>query len=341
MKRARVALSGDFRKADATPTFPSFDLGPLQADPRIELIWADPVEGVLPATALAGCRALILLGARFAAESIPDDGRLAVVARFGVGYDNVDVAACSERAIAVVITPEGVRRPVSVSVITFVLALSQNLLAKDRLCREGPPGWALRADHMGVGLLGRTLGQLGLGNIGAEVCRLAAPFGLRLIAHDPYVVPAVAAELGVELVGEDELFRRADFLSVGIPLSPATRHFVNDARLRLMKPGAFLINTARGGVVDQRALHAALTEGRLAGAGLDVFEEEPCPADEPLLALENVVVTPHSLCWTDQCFAGIGAADVRAVLDLLEGRVPAGIVNPAVVEDPRWRAKLG
>lgn len=341
MDRARIALSGDFRKADGTPTFPSFDLGPLRDDPRVELVWAEPVEGVIPAEALTGCRALILLGARFTAQSVPGDGRLALVARFGVGYDNVDLEACAAAAIAVVITPEGVRRPVAVTIVTFVLALSQRLLVKDRLCRQGPPGWAQRTRYMGEGLVGRTFGQLGLGNIGAEACRLLAPFGLRLIAHDPHVAPEAAAALGVELVSEEALFRRADYLSIGIPLSPATRHFVNAARLRLMKPGAFLINTARGGVVDQRALHAALTEGRLAGAALDVFDEEPCPAEEPLLALENVVVTPHSLCWTDQCFAGIGAADVRAVLDLLEGRVPAGIVDRAVIDDPRWRSKLG
>jgi len=340
MDRFRIALSGDFRKADGSPTFPSFDLAPLRSDPRIESVWVDAVDGVIPARALAGCHGLILLAPRFSRDSVPDTPGFSFVARFGVGYDNVDIPACDDNAIALVITPDGVRRPVAVTVITFVLALSQKLLIKDRLCRRGPEGWAERVNHMGEGLVGKTLGQLGLGNIGAEVFRLARPFGLELIAHDPYADAAVARELGVELVAEEDLFRRSDFLSVSIPLSDATRHFVNARRLSLMKPTAYLVNTARGPVVDQKALHHALVSGRLAGAGLDVFEIEPAPADEPLFALDNVIATPHSLCWTDECFAGNGAADIRAAIDIMQGRPPRGIVNRDIVSDPRWLRKL-
>jgi len=340
MARYRVALSGDFRKPDGTPTYPMFDLSPLTSRPDIELVWVDPVDGVMPAAGLEGCDALILLVPRFSRESVPKDGRLALVARFGVGYDSVDVEACTEAGIALAITPDGVRRPVAVSILTFVLALSQKLLIKDKLCRQGPEGWAKRAEHMGVGLVGRTLGQLGMGNIGAEVFRLAAPFGMRHIAHDPYVDPTLARELGVELVSLETLFRESDFLSVSVPLSPATRHLVNAERLALMKPTAFLINTARGPVVDQKALYRALVEGRLAGAGLDVFETEPCPADEPLLSLDTVICSPHALCWTDQCFAGNGAADIRHVLDVLAGRPPSSVVNRDVLESPAFKAKL-
>lgn len=340
MDRYRIALSGDFRKADGSPTFPSFDLSPLNDDPRIDTVWVDAVDGVIPADGLAGCHGLILLMPRFAAASVPAGDTLAFVARFGVGYDNVDVEACTRHAVSVIITPDGVRRPVAVSVITFVLALSQKLLIKDRLCREGPPGWARRGEFMGTGLIGKTLGQLGMGNIGAEVIRMSAPFGLRFLAHDPYVDAGLARDLGVELVSAEELFRRADFVSVSVPLSDATRHFVDAARLALMKPTAYLINTARGPIVDQRALYRALVDGRIAGAGLDVFEVEPCPADEPLLALDNVICAPHSLCWTDECFAGNGAADIRAAFDIMAGKVPRGIVNQEVVHDPRWLARL-
>jgi phosphoglycerate dehydrogenase-like enzyme len=298
------------------------------------------VDGVIPADGLAGHDALILLVPRFARTSVPADGRLALVARFGVGYDSVDVEACSDNGIALCITPDGVRRPVAVSILTFILALSQRLLIKDRLCREGPAGWARRSDYMGEGLIGKTLGQLGIGNIGAEVFRLAKPFGLRFIAHDPYVDPALARELGVELVGLEELFRRADFLSVSVPLSEATRHIVNAERLALMKPTAWLINTSRGPTVDQKALYEALVAGRIQGAGLDVFEVEPAPADEPLFRLDNVICAPHALCWTDECFAGIGAADVAAVQAVMRGEVPRGIVNRAITESPVWRRKL-
>jgi len=340
MSRFVVALSGDFRKADGSPAFPMFDLSPLTSNPEIEVRHVDPVEGTMPAEGLEGCDALILLVPRFTRSSVPKDGRLGLVARFGVGYDNVDLEVCNANAIAAAIAPAGVRRPVAVSIITFILALSQRLMAKDRLCRQGPEGWAKRADHMGEGIVGKTLGQLGIGNIGAEVFRLAKPFDMNFIAHDPYADPATARELGIELVGLDDLFRRADFLSVSVPLSEATRHIVNAERLALMKPTAWLINTARGPVVDQKALYEVLKDRRIAGAGLDVFETEPCPADEPLLELDNVIVTPHSLCWTDQCFAGIGAADVEACLALFRGEAPKSVVNREVLDDPRFKARL-
>ncbi|NBC96895.1 MAG: dehydrogenase [Deinococcus-Thermus bacterium] len=340
MSPFRVALSGDFRHPDGRLAFPDFDLSPLADDPDVEITWVQPEDGVVPAAGLADTDALILLVPRFDARSVPADGRLAVVARFGVGYDSVDLDVCTEAGIAVCTAPDGVRRPVAVSILTFVLALSQKLLVKDRLTRRGPEGWARLGDVMGQGLVGRTLGQLGMGSIGAEVFRIAAPLGMRFIAHDPFVDPALAAELGVELVSLEEVFRQSDFLSVSVPSSAATRHLVNAERLALMKPTAYLVNTARGPVVDQKALYRALVDQRIAGAGLDVFEVEPAPADEPLLALDNVVVTPHALCWTDQCFAGIGAADVAAVRAVMRGRTPRSVVNAAVLQTARFRERL-
>jgi phosphoglycerate dehydrogenase-like enzyme len=138
----------------------------------------------------------------------------------------------------------------------------------------------------------------------------------------------------------EEVFRRADVLSVSCPLTPETRHLVNAERLALMKPTAYLINTARGPIVDQKALTKALQDRRIAGAGLDVLEQEPPEPDDPILGLDNVVLAPHALCWTDQCFAGNGAADVRAVLEVMHGREPRGIVNRAVLDAPKWRDRL-
>ena len=339
MSKFRVAISGDFKKPDGSAAFPDFDLSPLEQNPSVEYQYVTG-NGVIRAADLDGFDALILLAPRIEPESFPGDGRLAVIARFGVGYDTVDVSACTEHGCALAITPDGVRRPVAVAVITFMLALMGRLTAKDRLTRSGPPGWALRNQHMGVGLIGRTLGSLGIGNIGAEVFRLAKPFDMSFIAHDPYADPKIASSLGIRLVALDELFRQADVLSISCPLNDQTRHIVNAERLALMKPSAILINTSRGPVVDQKALTKALQEGRLAGAGLDVFEEEPNPKDDPLYKLENVLLTPHALCWTDQCFAGIGAADIKAVLDVMHGRVPTGIVNREVVDQPAWQDKL-
>ncbi len=335
----RVALSGDFKKADGSPTYPDFDLAPLRDAPGVEVVFLDIASPLRPEQ-LETIDGLILLTHRFDRTSVPKSGRLAVIARFGVGYDTVDVEACTEAGIALVITPDGVRRPVAVSIITLMLALTGKLMIKDRLTRQASAGFARRSDHMGVGLVGRTLGSLGIGNIGAELFRMAKPFDMKFMAHDPYADPATAQELGIQLVGLEDLFRLSDVLSVSCPLTPQTHHIVNAERLALMKPTAYLINTARGPIVDQKALTKVLSENRIAGAGLDVLEHEPPDPEDPILKLDNVILAPHALCWTDQCFAGNGAADVRAVLEVQHGRAPRAVVNSAVLETGQWRRKL-
>ena len=339
MSPFRVALSADFRKPDGSPSFPEFDLSALEERSNLDFFYLEP-EAEISAAQLADVDALILLAPRVGAASLTPNARLAVVARFGVGYDNVDLAACSANDVAVVITPDGVRRPVAVSILTLIFALAGKLFVKDRLARRGPPGWAEKTKHNGVGLVGLTLGSIGMGNIGAELFRLARPLGMRFIAHDPYADPALADELGVTLTEMDHVFREADFVCINCPLSPETHHLVDRERLGLMKPSAFLINTARGPIVDQSALTEVLQHGGIAGAGLDVFEQEPPDAEDPLLSLDNVILAPHALCWTDQLFSGSGAADVRAVLAVMAGEVPHGIVNRDVVDRAGWQARL-
>jgi phosphoglycerate dehydrogenase-like enzyme len=141
-------------------------------------------------------------------------------------------------------------------------------------------------------------------------------------------------------VSLEDLFARSDVLSVSCPLTPDTRHIVNAERIAMMKPTAYLINTARGPIVDQKALTKALQERRIAGAGLDVLEQEPPDPNDPILKLDNVILAPHALCWTDQCFAGNGAADVRAVLDVQHGREPRGVVNREVLASEVWKRRL-
>jgi phosphoglycerate dehydrogenase-like enzyme len=335
----RVALSGDFRRADGSAVFPDFDLQPLLDAPHVETAYLDSVNP-LKAAQLEEFDALILLAHRFAPESVPRSRRLSVVARFGVGYDTVDVPACTAADIALCITPDGVRRPVAVSIITLMLALTGKLMVKDRLARQGPPGFAARGAHMGVGLVGKTLGSIGVGNIGAEMFRLAKPFDMKFIAHDPYADKMLAKDLSIELVGLEDLFARADILTINCPLSAHTHHLVNAQRLGLMKPTAFLINTARGPIVDQKALTEALAAGKITGAGLDVFETEPTDPGDPIFKLDNVIAAPHALCWTDQCFAGNGAADIHAVLDIMQGNIPRGIVNRDVLQSPGFKKKL-
>ena len=340
MSKFRVALSGDFRQTDGSATFPDFDLTPLQADPDIDFAYIDVEDQRISAAAVEGYDALILLGAVFDDASLPADGRLALVARFGVGYDTVDTEACTEAGVAVAITPDGVRRPVAASILTLILALAGKLFVKDALVRQGPDGFARRVDHMGVGLIGKTLGSVGIGNIGAEAFRLCAPLDMEFIAHDPWADAGLAAELGVTLVDLETVFRTSDFVTINTPLTPQTHHLVNAERLAMMKPAAYLINTSRGPVVDQAALVEVLRDGRIAGAALDVFDPEPPPSDDPILALDNVILTPHALCWTDQCFAGIGASDIAAALDIKSGRTPKFLADPSVADNARFQAKL-
>ena len=263
---------------------------------------------------------------RFTPKSIgPDKPRLKLIARFGVGYDTIDVPTCQKAGIYLTIAPDGVRRPVAVSAITFMLMLAHKVGIKDRLTRSGR--WADKSDHIGTGLTGRTLGSIGVGNIGAEMFRLAKPFDMKFIAHDPYADAAQMAALGVELVALDELFRRSDFLTINCPLNETTRGMVNASKLSLMKDTAYLINTARGPIVDEAALYRALVEKKIAGAGLDVFEVEPTPADNPLLQLGNVVVTPHGICFTDECMRGLAESAFKAVIDVMHGKKPTHVVT--------------
>jgi len=339
-EKFRVGLSADFRNADGSPTFRDFDLAPLMQDARVETVFLES-ESVLSARQLETIDALILLAHRFDRGSVPKSGRLGVIARFGVGYDTVDVQACTEAGIALVITPESVRRPVAVSIVTLMLALTGKLPLKERLTRAGAAGFSQRGAHMGVGLVGRTFGSLGVGNIGAEALRLVKPFDMKLIAHDPFANTALMAEIGVELVGIDDLFRHSDVLSISCPLSDATKHIVNAQRLALMKPASYLINTARGPIVDQQALVKVLQERRIAGAGLDVLEQEPPALDDPILALDNVILTPHALCWTDQCFSHMGELDIQAVLEYRDGHAPSGaIVNRSVLDSQTWQDRI-
>ena len=286
--------------------------------------------------------ALILLAHRFAPESVPKSGRLAVVARFGVGYDTVDVEACTEAGIALVITPDGVRRPVAVSIMTLMLALTGKLMVKDRLTREAAAGYAKRSDHMGVGLVGRTLGSLGIGNIGAEVFRLAKPFDMKFIAHDPFADKAVAAELGIELVGLEELFRRADVALGQLPADagdppPRQRRAAGaDEADRLSDQHRARADRRPEGA-DRGAAGAPHRRRRARRARAGAARRRTIRSSK----LDNVILAPHALCWTDQCFAGNGAADVKAVLDVQHGRVPRGVVNREVLDDRRLEEAAG
>lgn len=326
----RVGITADVLQSDGAPIFGRAMLAML-AQPGMAWEYMDqPSIDITPAQA-ARYDAICAMFTRVTESSLCGaDRRLRLIARFGVGYDSIDVAACTRHGVLLTIAPDGVRRPVATSALTFILMLAQKVLIKDRLTRTGR--WNERMDHVGTGLTGRTLGSIGMGNIGAELFRVAKPFDMRCIAHDPVAEPAAAQMLGVTLVDMETLFQEADFLTVNCPLNAATQGLVNSRLLALMKPSAYLINTARGPIVDEQALYAALASGAIAGAALDVFEQEPAPASNPLFALDNVIVTPHGICFTDECLRGLAESAFRATLDVAAGRSPRYIVNPEALD---------
>ena len=334
-RRICVGVTRDLRGSDGRPIL-DIGLEALAALPEIE--WEFLPEEQLEGMILERYDALFLEAPRLTASALEGVERLRLVARFGVGYDNVDVAACTRRGILVTNTPDGVRRPMAVAALTFVLALSQEMVAKDRLTREGR--WSERGNYTGLGLEGRTVGVIGLGNIGRELMRLIAPFGMHRIAYDPYADVAVAAALGVGLVDLAELMRGSDFVVVACALTSETEGLLDAGALALMKREAYVINIARGGVIDQAALTRALTECRIRGAGLDVLAEEPIREGDPLLSLDNVVMTAHAIGWTDHCFRDCGISAWRSIIDIASRRVPAYLVNPEVLDHPRARELL-
>lgn len=331
----RVALTGDFRTPDGRIGWGDIGLSLLQDAPGVSHRFLEVTGGEIPPEQLVGVDALVGLGPRVTARSLEKADRLRVIARFGVGYDNIDVAAATANGTLLTITRDAVARPVAQAALALMLGISHRLLDKDRLVREHR--WSDRLDFMGTGLTGRTVAFVGWGNIGATISRLLAPLGMRQSAHDPYADPAAAAAAGVELGDLHTVLAGADFVVVTAALTDETRHLLDAAALRAMKPSAFLVNVARGPIVDQDALAAALTEKAIAGAALDVFRDEPLAPDDPLLAAPNTLFSPHAACWTDELALANGTSAFRAVLDVAAGRRPRFVVDPKAFSHPALR----
>ena len=335
----RVGVTSDILDAKGEPVFGREPLEALDAAPGLEWEWLPKGIREITAAHAAQYDALYVNSPRVPAAAVAGkDLRLKVVSRHGVGYDSVDVRAMSAAGVLVCNTPNALPRPVATMALTLVLALAHRLLAKDRMTREGR--WNDRVDHMGMGLTGRTLGVVGAGRIGRELLRLAKTFDMRLLAADPYAEELELGYLGVKRVPLETVMAESDFVVVTALLNDETRHLVNAAQIARMKPSTYLVNVARGPVVEEKALYAALAAKRIAGAGLDVFEEEPTPASNPILRLDNVIVSPHALCWTDELFANIARTAVGAVLDVHAGRAPRFVVDPGALAHPHAKAWL-
>lgn len=319
-------------------TYPGFDDGDARTAGLLRTAGHEVV--VSPRTAdrtaeqvrrvMAGAIAGIVSTDPFDASVLAASPHLRVLARVGIGLDSIDVAAATRAGVAVTTTPGVNTAAVADHTLALILACCRRLVQNDHSIRAG--AWDRGGSLLGVELTGATVGVVGLGATGLAVTRRLAGFAVRVLASE--LRPPPTAD--VTLVPLDELLATAAVVTMHVPLTPATRHLIGARELALMRPGAILVNTSRGGVIDEDALVAALRDGHLGGAGLDVFDREP-PAGSPLLVLPNVIVTPHVAGISVRAQDAMLAMAVDSVLDVLAGRLPPGIVNPDVLEGPRSR----
>ncbi len=280
--------------------------------------------------ALADADGVIVRLTRLGPEEIAAAPRLRVIGRHGVGVDNVDLAAATRRRIPVVYTPGVNAVSVAEHTLALLLAVAKRVVEFDRAVREGR--WQARDEIWGLELAGCTVGVVGVGAVGREVAQRCRALGMRVLGYDPY---AAGMPAGVERAESlEELLAQSDVVTVHVPLTPQTRHLLGRRELALLRPGAVLVNTSRGEVVDEEALAEALAGGRLAGAGLDVFGTEPPPRDHPLLRAPRTVVTPHAASHTADALRRMAVAVAEQVLAVLAGRRPEHVANPEVYQAP-------
>lgn len=333
-----IALTADFYNESGTPRYSDFGLNTFAGDDWIKVApFAEHRQEITP-DQLVGFHGVLVLTPRVTANSLVASENLLIISRFGVGYDAVDISACTAHHVLVTNTPGAVDWPVAEATIGWMLALTHRMLIKDRLVRTGR--WDDRSRYMGCELRDRTLGVIGLGGIGRKLVQLLQGFQMRPpLAFDPYAPDSVFAELGVRRVELDELLTTADFVSLHCPLTAQTRGLIGADQLRLMKPDAYLLNLARGGIVDEDALYEALATHRIAGAALDCFEQEPVLSPHRFGELENVLLAPHSIAWTNELFRDIGRSACQSLRDLALGRRPRGVVNPELFDNPAFLDK--
>ena len=264
---------------------------------------------------------------------------LVVIGRAGVGTDKIDMLGCTENDVAVFNAPGTLIHSTASATMLLILALAKKLPGQEKIARTGD--WSDQASVIGDDLMGQTLGLIGLGRIALELVRLLAPFQMNVIAYDPYAEKAKAKEANVTLVKDmDTVLRESDCVSMNCLLNDETRDLVGEREFRLMKPTAYFVNAGRGELVQQPALVRALQERWIAGAGLDVFEKEPLPADDPLTKLDNVILTPHWLSTTHKVVKDVMRAMAKGMLNASQGKLPENIVNPEVLDRPGFQRKL-
>ena len=317
------------RKVLLTKKLSDKDAKLFEGIPELELVTIPDGEQAQFDLHMKDAEAVLLSTAyQMTADVIGSAKNLKVISRTGVGVDNVDVKAATEKGVLVLNTPQANSISVAEHTVALIIAISKQLLMYDGELRSG--NFKIRRTNRSVDIDGKTLGLIGCGRIGrftAEKCRAA--FNMRVIGYDPYIkdLPDITLYEDIE-----EVFKRADYISLHIPLTDETRSMVGTKLLSLMKPTAYIVNTARGGIIDEAALAEALAENRIAGAALDVLESEPPKEDNPLLPLKNVILTPHSAALTKECSARVAHEAALGISEYLKGNTPRFVFNRELIQ---------
>ena len=276
--------------------------------------------------ALQGVYAHVAAAEVLSEEVMKSARSLKIISRMGVGYDNVDLSAATKYGIALTITPGANADAVAEYTVTLLLALTRNITTIDSMAKEG-----IWKTVFGTSVYGKTIGIIGAGNIGRRVVRNLSGFSMRVLAHDPFPNDKFAEEYGVSYCQLDTLLRESDYITIHSPLNEQTFHMIGKEQFSIMKPTALLVNCARGEIVDEGAMYDALHEKRIAGAALDVYEQEPFASDNPLLALENVIISPHIAGMTYECRKTVIEMAFQNIIDLSLGKRPEGLINDDVI----------
>ena len=322
----KLGISGDLINSNGKPCFGEKSLEKIYNRGDVDLEWMDPNIKEITQDMAAKFDAILLNLPKATKKSVDRfDCRLKIISRFGVGFDSVDTLAMKQKNIIVTNTPNAVRRPVAVAALTLIFSLSGKLLLKDNLVRTG--GWNERTNFMGVGLTEKTLGVVGAGNIGSELIKLAKPFFKNLISYDPFLSRESLIKKGAEKVDLLELANRSDFVVILCNLNENTTNLIDRKFFEKMKDTSFIINMSRGPVIKEIDLIYALKNKLIMGAGLDVMTNEPIEKENPMLDMKNTILTPHALCWTDECFADIANEAIESILNYIDNKKIKNRVN--------------
>ena len=309
-----VGITSDLLTRDGNPCFGEQPLKALYQEKKILVEWMDPNIKILSEKETSKYDAILLNSPKLTKDSInPKINKLKIVSRFGVGYDSVDLDILKDNKIILTNTPNAIRRPVAVATLTMILSLSGKLIIKDNLLREGH--WNERTNHMGIGLMNKTLGIIGFGGIGREFVKISKDLFKKIICYDPFVGKEVMKKLNVDKVDFNEIAISSDFLVILCDLNEKTRGMIDSNFLNKMKSSSYLINLSRGPVINENDLILSLKQNKIAGAGLDVMTNEPIEGNNELKNLKNTILTPHSLCWTDECFNSIATEAISSILN--------------------------